>query len=334
EQASSQKETKGPRPEDLNILSKYFGHKSFRPMQWEILSAIIQDRRDVCAIMCTGYGKSLCFQYPSTFMEGITLVISPLISLMEDQILSLKVSNIPACLLGSAQKSQSKVISEIFNNLYNIVYVTPEFCTGDLGTDVLKRMSRELSVILIAVDEAHCISSWGHDFRYQYRQLGFLHSVFPEVPILAVTATATTKVREDIIQSLNLRNLADLTGKSQPQKEDNLKMIESYLITRLCRRRFILDYFEDKVELKQVQKNCCDNCTKKLYDNRSDQEKYKDIDEKGCYDFTKDSKILLDAVSTLQYGFEVQNQLGYPEVFRNIYYMDLAGTNLKNGGKL
>lgn len=114
-------------------------------------------------------------------------------------------SNIPACLLGTAQKNQSKVIENIFLNKYSIIYLTPEFCTGDTGSNILKRMSKELSVVLIGIDEAHCISSWGHEFRYQYRNLGFFHDMFPGVPIVAVTATATSAVKRDIVQNLKMR---------------------------------------------------------------------------------------------------------------------------------
>lgn len=124
---------------------------------------------------------------------------------MEDQILSLGVTNISACLLGSAQKQKSQVVDEIFNYGYNLVYMTPEFCTGENGRDLLKKMADKLTIRLIAIDEAHCISFWGHDFRHQYRDLGILHELIPDVPILAVTATATPVVRQDLIQILQLK---------------------------------------------------------------------------------------------------------------------------------
>ncbi|KAK5644876.1 hypothetical protein RI129_006176 [Pyrocoelia pectoralis] len=195
-----------PQKEYLEVLERCFGHKSFRPMQWKIISSIINERRDNCSIMATGYGKSLCFQYPSVYLGGVTVVISPLISLMEDQVLSMEMSNISACLLGSAQTKQREVIEEIFEERYSLVYMTPEFSCGDLGQDLLKRMNDTISLILIAIDEAHCVSSWGHDFRYQYRELGKLRDLLPSVPILAVTATATHQVRNDIISCLKLRN--------------------------------------------------------------------------------------------------------------------------------
>ncbi|KAF5273927.1 hypothetical protein FQA39_LY01042 [Lamprigera yunnana] len=194
-----------PRPEYLEVLHRCFGHKCFRPMQWKIINSIINERRDNCSIMATGYGKSLCFQYPPVYLGGITLVISPLISLMEDQVLSLTMCNISACLLGSAQTKQKEVVQEIFEQKYNLVYLTPEFCCGEYGQYILKKINDTMSLILIAIDEAHCVSSWGHDFRYQYRELGKLRDLLPTVPILAVTATATPKVRDDIISCLKLR---------------------------------------------------------------------------------------------------------------------------------
>ncbi|KAK4875425.1 hypothetical protein RN001_011847 [Aquatica leii] len=195
-----------PKPEYLEVLRRCFGHKSFRPMQWKIISSIINDRKDNCAIMATGYGKSLCFQYPSVYLGGITVVISPLISLMEDQVLSLEMCNISACLLGTAQTRQKEVVEEIFEQKYSLVYLTPEFCCGDYGKYILKRLNDNLLLILIAIDEAHCVSSWGHDFRQQYRQLGKLRDILPNVPILAVTATATPRVRNDIVSCLKLKN--------------------------------------------------------------------------------------------------------------------------------
>ncbi|XP_052863680.1 bifunctional 3'-5' exonuclease/ATP-dependent helicase WRN-like [Anopheles cruzii] len=207
-----------PGPEYLEVLASRFGHSSFRPMQWRIIRSIIADRRDNCVIMATGYGKSLTYQYPSVFLDRLTFVVSPLISLMEDQVLSLNVCNIPACLLGSAQTSNP--IPGIEAGEYRVVYVTPEFITGEGGKSLLRSTRKQLA--LIAVDEAHCLSKWGHDFRPAYRNLSVLRTICPDVPILAVTATATPKVRDDIVQSLRLTNAQVLcSGFDRP----NLKFI-------------------------------------------------------------------------------------------------------------
>ncbi|XP_035775567.1 Werner syndrome ATP-dependent helicase homolog [Anopheles albimanus] len=205
-----------PEPKYLKVLSTYFGHSAFRPMQWRIIRSIIVERRDNCVIMATGYGKSLTYQYPSVFLNRLTFVVSPLISLMEDQVLSLNLCNIPACLLGTAQSGNP--IPDIEAGGFRVVYLTPEFVTGDRGQSLLSSVHKQLA--LIAIDEAHCLSKWGHDFRPAYRNLGIVRKLCPDVPILAVTATATPKVRDDIVQSLHLRNAQILcTGFDRPNLE-------------------------------------------------------------------------------------------------------------------
>ncbi|XP_050100015.1 Werner syndrome ATP-dependent helicase-like [Anopheles aquasalis] len=205
-----------PDPKYLKVLSTHFGHSAFRPMQWRIIRSIIVERRDNCVIMATGYGKSLTYQYPSVFLNRLTFVVSPLISLMEDQVLSLNLCNIPACLLGTAQSGNP--IPDIEAGSFRVVYLTPEFVTGDRGQSLLTSVRKQLA--LIAIDEAHCLSKWGHDFRPAYRNLGLVRDLCPDVPILAVTATATPKVRDDIVQSLHLRNAQILcTGFDRPNLE-------------------------------------------------------------------------------------------------------------------
>ncbi|XP_044743644.1 Werner syndrome ATP-dependent helicase-like isoform X2 [Chrysoperla carnea] len=190
----------------LKVLSKCFGHQKFRPMQWNIINTALNNKRDQCIIMATGSGKSLCFQYPSVYSGGCTLVISPLISLMEDQVLSLQVAGIPSCFLGTAQKNSSLVIDEILQNKYRLIYLTPEYCTGEGGEYLFNKMKNVIKFTLIAIDEAHCISKWGHDFRSSYRSLGKLRSLLPDVPMMAVTATATEQVQKDICHALKMRN--------------------------------------------------------------------------------------------------------------------------------
>uniref|UniRef100_A0A674ISA6 DNA 3'-5' helicase n=1 Tax=Terrapene triunguis TaxID=2587831 RepID=A0A674ISA6_9SAUR len=193
-----------PVPSEIEVtcLKTYFGHSSFKPVQWKVISSVLQDRRDNLVVMATGYGKSLCFQFPPIYTGGTGIVISPLISLMEDQVLQLEMSGIAACLLGSAQSRN--VIGDVRAGHYRVVYITPEFCSGNLP--LLQELDQTIGITLIAVDEAHCISEWGHDFRNSFRTLGSLKKVLPSVPIVALTATASPSVREDIVHCLTLKN--------------------------------------------------------------------------------------------------------------------------------
>ncbi|XP_014244781.1 Werner syndrome ATP-dependent helicase-like [Cimex lectularius] len=195
-----------PSEEHLAVLKNYFGHKEFRPLQWNIIRSIINDRRDNCVVMATGSGKSLCFQYPPVFCNGLGVVVSPLISLMEDQVLALNMCNIPATLLGTAQISKN-IYARINDNEFRIVYVSPEWLTGEFGSEFFRKLKKKVKITLVAIDEAHCVSQWGMDFRFSYRKLRVVREIVGgDVPILAVTATATEPVQKDIISSLGLKN--------------------------------------------------------------------------------------------------------------------------------
>ena len=184
-------------------LKKHFGYCQFRPLQKEIIEDTLAGR-DVFALMPTGGGKSLCYQLPAMFGEGLTIVVSPLISLMKDQVDALETSGIPATFLNSALDSaEAKArFRTLHRGEYRLLYVAPE----RLMLDGFLASARQWNVAHIAIDEAHCISEWGHDFRPEYRQLADLREHFPDVPITALTATATDRVGKDILQQLKLRN--------------------------------------------------------------------------------------------------------------------------------
>ncbi len=186
-----------------NLLKQYFGYDKFRPMQKEIIQNTLQ-KRDSLVLMPTGGGKSLCYQIPALKFDGLTLVISPLISLMKDQVDSLKTNGINAEHINSSltQEEIIDIKKRIQRKEIKILYIAPErFALEDFIVFLAT-----LQISLIAIDEAHCISEWGHDFRPDYRNLKFLKTIFPDVPIIALTATATKNVREDILKQLSLKD--------------------------------------------------------------------------------------------------------------------------------
>ncbi len=198
-----------------DVLRKYFGHSDFRPGQEQLIDAIL-DGRDALGIMPTGGGKSLCYQVPGLLLEGITLVISPLISLMKDQVMALTTAGVPAAFLNSSLtlEQQRQVFARMRDGAYKLVYVAPE----RLDTEGFVALAQSLDISLVAVDEAHCISQWGQDFRPSYlRILDFLEKLSQRPPLAAFTATATAQVREDIVRILELREPeCVLTGFDRP----------------------------------------------------------------------------------------------------------------------
>jgi len=186
----------------LPLLKQYFGFTSFRPLQEEIIRDSLAGN-DVFALLPTGGGKSLCFQLPALAREGLTVVVSPLIALMKDQVDALQASGIPATFLNSslAANESRKRLRGLHNDEFRLLYAAPERLMLSGFLEDLQRWN----VRLIAVDEAHCISEWGHDFRPEYRQISELRKHFPNVPFMALTATATGRVREDIVAHLKLR---------------------------------------------------------------------------------------------------------------------------------
>src|SRR5437762_9819833 len=185
----------------IATLKKCFGYDEFRPLQEEIVTDALAGR-DVFALMPTGGGKSLCFQLPALLRDGLTIVLSPLIALIKDQVYALQTSGIAATFLNSALDRDEAVarLRRLHRGEYQLLYVAPE----RLMLDTFLERSLNWNIAQIAIDEAHCISEWGHDFRPEYRELKKLRRHLPDVPIMALTATATERVRADILKQLDL----------------------------------------------------------------------------------------------------------------------------------
>ena len=196
----------------LPVLQQFWGYTSFRPLQREAIEAVVHGR-DSLLVLPTGGGKSLCFQVPALVREGLALVISPLIALMKDQVDTLTANGVPAACYNSAMSADDKAIvrAGLREGRYRLLYVAPERLVGEGNGGTIWSLST-LPVSFVAVDEAHCISQWGHDFRPEYRQLADLRRVLPAVGMHAFTATATTRVRRDILSQLGLRQPLELVG--------------------------------------------------------------------------------------------------------------------------
>lgn len=213
-------------------LSKYFGYDTFRPLQEDIIKDVLAGK-DVFVLMPTGGGKSLCYQIPALLMEGVTVVVSPLISLMKDQVDTLRANGVEAAYLNStlSYKESNQIKQELEQNLIKLLYIAPERLTLSSTLSLFDR----IKVNLFAIDESHCISEWGHDFRPEYRKLSILKRKYPHIPIIALTATATPRVREDTISQLHIKdsntyvasfNRRNLLYEIRPKKDTYEQLVQ------------------------------------------------------------------------------------------------------------
>ena len=218
----------------IQTLKTYFGYESFRPLQEEIIQNLL-DRKDSLVLMPTGGGKSICYQLPALLCKGTAIVVSPLISLMKDQVETLRANGIAAGALNSSndETENANLRRACIEGKLKLLYISPEKLLTEIDY-----LLRDMHLSLFAIDEAHCISQWGHDFRPEYAQMGILHQVFPHIPIIALTATADKITREDIIRQLHLTdpkvfissfdrpNLSLAVKRGYQQKEKSKTILE------------------------------------------------------------------------------------------------------------
>lgn len=205
------------------LLRRFYGYSQFRPLQLDIITSAAEGR-DSVVLMPTGGGKSICYQIPALLAEGgVTIVVSPLIALMKDQVTALTSNGIPAAAVNSMQSDEENrhILQQLFTGRIKILYISPERLLIEID-----RWSRDLPIALIAIDEAHCISQWGHDFRPDYTRLSKLKEQYPHVPVMALTATADRLTRDDIARQLRLENPALFLG-SFDRPNISLKVINN-----------------------------------------------------------------------------------------------------------
>lgn len=289
----------------LENLKKYFGYDSFRKGQEELIENIL-DGKDVLGVLPTGGGKSICYQLPALIKDGICLVISPLISLMKDQVDSLIENGIDAAFINSSQdiETYTKTLREIKNNKIKILYISPERLENEFFINFIK----DLNISFIAVDEAHCISQWGHDFRPSYKIIPQIYDLFDrKIQIAAFTATATSSVREDIIKNLKLDNpFVKVTGFDRENLFFEVKKPKDKLA-------FISTYLKDKKDMSGIiyastrkRVESCYKYLKKLsyqvtyyHAGLSDKEK-----KKNQEDFIYDRKNIIVATNAFGMGID------------------------------
>jgi len=216
------------------ILKTFWGYDHFRPQQLEVIEAVLTGK-DVLTLLPTGAGKSICFQIPVLCKKGIGIVISPLIALMQDQVKDLKAKNISAIHLGGEIDfyTQQRIFKDIQAGMYQFIYCSPE----KLAQKNFQEFLQSIPIQLIAIDEAHCISQWGYDFRPSYRKLDVIKKLFPSIPVLAMTASAIPMVQEDMIKQLQLKQASIITSSFL---RPNLKYAVNKVAVKLHSLRSIL----------------------------------------------------------------------------------------------
>ena len=290
------------------ILKKYFGYENFRPGQEKLIEHILNGE-DVLGIMPTGSGKSICYQIPAMILNGVTIVISPLISLMKDQVDTLNEIGIPATYINStlSYNNYEQTIENILNNVYKIIYVAPE----RLNSDTFLNLLNKINISMFTIDEAHCVSQWGHDFRPSYREIANVILNLKKRPIVsAFTATATQIVKDDIINLLHLNNPFSLTTGFDRQ---NLKFLVETPDDKL---EFIINYIEknknDSGIIYCLTRKNVDNLFEELSENGYSVSKYHGgMTEKqrslSQDDFTYDRTQIMVATNAFGMGIDKSN---------------------------
>ncbi len=296
------------------ILKKYFGYDKFRPQQAAIINNVLNGQ-DTFVLMPTGGGKSLCYQLPALKLPGITLVVSPLIALMKDQVDALQANGISAEFINSSlnQKQIDDILKRIKNNNIKLVYIAPE----RFAINNFKNFLKTIPISLIAIDEAHCISEWGHDFRPDYRNLSTIKKDFPTTPLIALTATATPKVKNDIIRLLNLKK-AKIFVSSFDRKNLQLEVIrKKHAFPKLLRllenykNESVIIYCYSRKETEEIANNLKLNYfNARAYHAGLDQNKRKLIQDL----FIKDKINII--VATIAFGMGIDK----PDVRLVVHY--------------
>ena len=291
-----------------NNLKKYFGFDSFRKGQREIIEKILEGR-DVLGVLPTGGGKSICYQLPALMKDGLTLVISPLISLMKDQVDALREDGIEASFINSSLDFETYIdtLNDVRKGKIKLLYISPERLDNEFFRDFL----RDINLSFVAVDEAHCISQWGHDFRPSYKLIADLYNIIgPIVQIAAFTATATKEVRDDIINNLALKDpFVKVTGFDRPnlkfivrKPKDKLRFLKAYLEDRQGKSGIIYASTRNRVDKLQRYLAAAGLSVTKYHAGLSEAER-----KKAQEDFIFDKKDLVVATNAFGMGIDKSN---------------------------